>query len=213
MPMRAGATGAMRKNAVRTKMDKQDAAAQRQSMKELNAYMTKYDSSGNKSFERDEMRSIITDRKREITGDSSATVPEEVLDKVMKKYAGADGSIPHDALLKAVSNYESFLRNKVIIEEIFKAVDADKSGDLDKGQIEAFLKEVIRRKNEKLPQEKQYDKEVTEDDVAFVLERCDPDGTNTIDLQEAMEACAKWVDLLKDHRNNQKNGSSACVVL
>ena len=101
-------------------------------------------------------------------------------------------------------------RLQVVLDEIFNASDADGSGDISKAELIGFLTRIVKAKNAKRSADQQFSIEVTDADADWIIAQCDSTKEGTINRDEALEACAQWVELLKTNSSKSAK-SSVCT--
>jgi Ca2+-binding EF-hand superfamily protein len=175
----------------------------------LNSWFESYDKSHTGQFEREELRALLTGLKRKITGDAAAVVRDTMLDKVMKQYATqtigqAEPGVNREDALKAVKKYKALLRTEAELLDLFDAADRDHSGVLTREQLRTFLASATRLKAGK-------DVAIGDEDVDFILARCDLSQEGTINMDEAVPAVATWLSVLPERQASKS--SSACALL
>lgn len=126
---------------------------------------------------------------------------------------GGDDSValPKDHLVKAVSKFRYYLKNKVKIDKIYDQFDTNKSGSLDRGQLKKF----IQSEEDKFKKREAFGVllhlRVSDDDVNYILSDCDMNENGAIDKAEVLSALAKWEELAKAHVEEKKK-SCACLL-
>ena len=109
----------------------------------LDDWFLTYDKSKTGSFERDEMKALLTTIKRDALNDPTAEVKDKLLDRVMTKFGTeGDGGVGVDRFnaANAVKRYQAWLKHETRLQELFDESDKDKSGVLTKEELAAFLK-------------------------------------------------------------------------
>lgn len=79
------------------------------SFENLDAVFAKYDTNADGKLNKDEVRVLLNDMKRETLNDPSAEVKPHILEQVLKKYGGRDQLIDKNELGKVVAKYKKFL--------------------------------------------------------------------------------------------------------
>ena len=198
---RVAAVAAANRKKQQKKLKKLEAkAAQEQAA--IEKWFAAYDVNRDGTLSMDEMRKLLTDVKRKVTGDAEAVVSEDLLKQVVDHSKSSDGAVHGANLLKAIKKYKSLLRETTELRELFVRHDVNESGKLESEQLLALLNEV-------------YAPEVaTEADVEFIFAQCDKNQNGGIDPDELAPAIASWLDIAKDlPPDDGKGGSSMCTVL
>ena len=128
----------------------------------------------------------------------------------MKKYGESPQTsgrielgVPRTKAKEAIRNYHKYLKYEVKVEQMFLVADADQSGVLTRDQLTTLLKNYTDEKGLKV--------EIDDDDLDFIIERCDVSKEGTINVEEAGPALATWMDIAKAKPASGK--SSACALL
>ncbi len=75
---------------------------------ELEKYFAKFDDSHTGRMNRDEMRALLTDVKRNLLDDPSAEVDDQLFEKIEQKFdLSGDGDIERSEVLPAVKRYKA----------------------------------------------------------------------------------------------------------
>ena len=196
----AAANAAVKAKKRREKLEKRALEAEAQ----LDAWFGQYDTNKTGTFDREEMRNVLTDVKRQALGNGADAVRDELLDKIMATYAvvGSPREIGRNEVLTAVKKYRGILKDEAYMRDLFERHDADKSGALPAEQLLALLTEVAKTE---LPH-----KYASQEDVEFVLARADHDKSGSISIDELSTAISTWKEVAKDVT---PESSSTCVLL
>jgi Ca2+-binding EF-hand superfamily protein len=171
----------------------------------IDSWFDKHDVNRNGKMDRDEIKALLTDVKRDATGDPAAEVKPELLDEIMTKFdLSADGEIERPELIPAVRRYKALLKHDAALRRLFAKHDTDKTGVLPPDQLLALLTEVAE--DDELMSS--HSVEYTEADVAFIMDRCDTNGDGVIDFSELGPAVAMWKEAVK----NMDVGKKKCVI-
>lgn len=193
---------------------------ERANEQKVELWFNKYDATNTGKFNKDEMRSLLTEVKREALSDPSAVVREELLDKIVTRYdLSGDGQIERAQLLIAVKKYRALLLHEERLQNLFLEHDVDQSGVLKPEELLPLLKRVARE--DKVANKHRYSQalqqvitNVSEADVEFILARCDKDGSGSVSFEELGPALATWKEASKDIEHKEgKPQSSACALL
>lgn len=124
---------------------------------EFVALFKKYDTDGNGQIDKSELNQFLTDLLAELGHENvKPKVLANVKEKLLEKYDdNFDGMIGMDELEKILPTEENFLmkfRNDTNLTSVdfircYNHYDADKSGYLEKNELEAFLCELLRSKD------------------------------------------------------------------
>jgi len=158
----------------------------------LSEWFDTYDVSHTGAFEREEMKTLLTQVKREVTNDSSAAVKESLLDKVMKKYGStsegrAEKGVARADAQKAVAKYKAWMKYERHLEKLFEKADVDHSGRLSESQLKKLLQQVAL--------EQRFNPKITQEDVDFVMGQIEEEHKGELTLEEAGQAVAIWTDI------------------
>ena len=159
------------------------------------------------TMNKDEMRNLLTEVKRQILGDQ-AVLREENLDAVMAKMdKNGDGEVLREHVLPAIKKYKALLAQSEELSEMFRRHDKDVSGGLDEAQVLTMLQEVGRlEKLSFIPDE---------EDAAWVIKNCDKNQSGSIMLDELKPAISSWLRYERDPQNARQRdaSSSMCSLL
>ena len=148
------------------------AAKRREDEAQLDEWFRVFDSDKSGLMDRNDVGSLLSSIKRELTKDPSTEVTADLLDLIMTKYdRSGDGQLERSELLPAVKKYKSMLQQtleeKAYMLELFERHDADQTKRLTQSELFTLLQELSESKGVPKPS--------VEADVAFVLEECDGD--------------------------------------
>jgi len=147
------------------------------------------------SLDREGVRALLSEVKREMTQDPAAEVKEELLDRIMVPFDGKP--VAHHQLLPAVKRYRAMLQhdlnNALALQQLFDKHDSGRKSSageraLTPEQLLALLKEMAQKEGVAAP---------SEVDVEFVIERCDADHSGTISINELEPAVLTWYESAK----------------
>lgn len=155
---------------------------------EVAGWFRKYDRDANAVLDRDELKSLLEGL--------AGTAPSEKVVNVAwasakpTKVGGTTvQGISKDAASEVVSKVLEYIKQQSTIDPIFEKFDTDGNGVLDEEELLALLQSVATHHN--MPPES-----VTKEDVATVLRLADANGTNVIERDEVLFACARWRNLV-----------------
>ena len=174
-------------------------------------WLSTHDKNASGVFEREEFNQLLADVAPKMlpsAGTWSLNVPTSLIDKFYRDKAGLNVDEVYAALKRCIQ----FITSQSRLEEMFKQVDTDESGSLDKAELKNLLQRGCPA-----------NKTVGDADVQFVLSKCDDNADEKISLDELGPAVACWMEALKQippaETINQSippetpRGSSACVLL
>lgn len=174
---------------------------------QLDEWFNKFDTDGDKHFDRDELAALLTHLN------PGAPPSSDVIDMVMKDATGvytvsldgkpagrkshmydnsgqrsvmqgrANGTIHRDKLVPVVKKYSAYIREQAKIDAVFDKFDTDKSGTLEQSELLPLMKCVCP------------DVEPDEADVKFMLAEVDMDSNEQIDRNELLPLLAVWKEL------------------
>mmetsp|Transcript_96758 Transcript_96758/g.312450 ORF Transcript_96758/g.312450 Transcript_96758/m.312450 type:complete len:213 (+) Transcript_96758:56-694(+) len=176
-----------------------EADAERRRYKKL---LERYDSDTTGKLNKEQMVKLLTDL------DSSTppgTAPsEEELNFIIQcadvsgSWLGfSDGEIDAEEIEEAVVKWSTYTRIRNDLDKTFKKFDKTETGQLNPDELKEFLKEL------------NGGKEVTDEEVKWVLKMSDLSGTGEINKPELMLAAATWYTYVKDG----KKKPGCCAVL
>jgi Ca2+-binding EF-hand superfamily protein len=158
-------------------MNRSKAARRRRLLKE--ELMKRYDVSGQGTLTRDEVKAIMV----KYEGDDFMPTDAQV-EMVMR--VGGDTCKPvltQDQLVAAMAIVKAMADEEKQLDETFDKYDANKSGELDKGQLANLLKDL------------NDGEDVSQEDVELILEQADASGTDSILRAELKPAVMIWFSL------------------
>lgn len=190
----------------------------------LDKWFEAFDSNNDGELNRDELRVLLTDLHPDNPPD------EKMLDHLIERataiesssltLAGrVDGTVGRASAMKTVERYDSYVRQKTKLDEIFGKHDVDQSGLLEKEEVLAMMNEIIK----KTPSLSHITADET--DVDWVIERCDSDDDKKVSREELMSALSLWKELAQkkdaeedalaaeQSKKAAQAKSSACVLL
>jgi Ca2+-binding EF-hand superfamily protein len=197
----------------RLEEQKKEAAAMQQVMmanetfnnaEDRDTWLATHDKDGSGKFERAEFGQLLKDVAKTLlpkADEMTLVVPPAMVDKVYKDKEG----LTVDEIYAALKRCISYIKSQLQLKELFNAVDSDGNGMLNKSELKQLLIKACP------PSRK-----VREADVAFVLEKCDVNGDDCIDINELGLAVACWLEVIKtmpDPGAAEEKKSSACVLL
>ena len=200
----------------RLEAEKKEAAAMKQVMmanetfnnpEDRNKWLQTHDKDGSGMFERSEFGKLLKDVAKTLPPDAdeqTLTVPDAMVDKLYKEKEG----LTVDEVYAALKRCISYIKSQMKLGDLFRAADADGNGMLNKGELKQLLTKACPP-----------GRKVSPADVQFVLEKCDVNGDDCIDMNELGLAVACWLEVLKSLPDpSTVNGvkekkSSACVLL
>lgn len=197
MPNVAGANARKQKLRRRKLEEKADRADQ-----QLTEWLAVHDTSKDGKLDIAEARSLFTQLNYEHRKEGFA-VKESRLKQLMERYAGDDEVLEADEVHRAVKKYKALLKSDDIMEELFKRHDTNKDGKLQRHELTALLKE----------QAKEINVTCSDDDVEFVLSRCNADAAGELQLDDLEYAICVWKERAKELAAAPPEPSSACVLL
>ena len=210
----------------KAKKEKLEARAAAQE-KQIEMWFASHDKSQTGKFDREEMRSLLIEVKRETLNDPSAIVGDRLLDKIVNQFdVSGDGQIERTEVLKAVKKFKAiikheaaFIKHEARLQALLDSFDADKSGSLTSDELLPLLKQVAAM--EEVEGKSRYNATlgmkvaigVGQADVDFVMERCDGDKSGSISLAELEPALATWKEAARHIPQEETQTSAACVLL
>ena len=209
MPRAAGAhhAKAMKDKKKRAELEEKQNAQNVQ----LEEWMSKYDKSGDGSLSIDEFKSLMSDLKRQDTGDSAAVVSDELCERMLKECKTLDdGALSKTELTWTVKKYRALLKYEKKMEELFAKHDLDKNKVLDRQELTNLMSDLATERGVGTP---------SEGDIDFVMGKGDADGSGEISIDELGPAVSTWWEFAKDAKPGPPStprgagGSSACVIL
>ena len=199
MPAGSAAVIARKKQQKRREQLEKKAKAQEA---QIDTLLEKFDHDHTGTLSRDEVKAMLTEVKREVTGDAASIVVDALLDKVLK--ATPDPNVlTRTEVLPAIKKYKAFLKHETGLNQLFERYDTDHDGQLSEDQLLGLLREIAP------PPHKHAD----DADAAFVLSRCDADGSGGISRTELEPAMATWLEVAPTVVPLKDNGSAACSLL
>jgi len=158
-------------------MNRSKAARRRRLLKE--ELLKRYDASGQGTLSKEEVKGLMVKYEGEdfMPTDEQVEMVMRVGGETCKPVLTQDELVAAMAIVKAMAEAEKQL------DETFDKYDANKSGELDKGQLANLLKDL--NEGEEVPQ----------DDVDLILKQADASGTDSILRAELKPAIMVWYTL------------------
>lgn len=119
-----------------------------------------------------------------------------------KNEGGGDG-LTKSALLGAVEKYGEYVRRSKEIDDMFKKFDVNKDGELSRPELKEALQAREKADESGL--------RVDDEDIEFLLAKCDADQGGTIGRSEVLPAIAAWEELRVVKIKKKKK--SMCIIL
>uniref|UniRef100_A0A7S2JL67 EF-hand domain-containing protein n=1 Tax=Haptolina brevifila TaxID=156173 RepID=A0A7S2JL67_9EUKA len=132
---------------------------------------------------------------------------DSIIDLAMRRPEVILGRIPTSAAAEVCGRMCAYIQEHVIIDPIFAKFDRDGSGGLDRADLMPLLKLIAARSNYR---------DVSAEDVDYIVNLCDTDHSQSIEKDEVLVACATWKQLVLAKRlpsQNPKPASRACLIL
>lgn len=152
---------------------------------ERSKWLSTHDKNASGVFERDEFNQLLKDVAPKMlphAGEWSLVVPESLVDKFYRDKTGLNVDEVYASLKRCIH----FIKSQTRLEEMFRQVDNDNSGTLDKAELKSLLQRGCPP-----------NKTVSDADVQFVLSQCDDNDDAMISLEELGPAVACWMEALK----------------
>jgi Ca2+-binding EF-hand superfamily protein len=156
--------------------------------------LTKYDVDGSGTFDKEELRAILTDLDKKHTPDEGS------LEFVMDKLSNMEGEVYSSKIIIVIQKYKNYMKDKDTYDGLFKKHDTDGSGKLEDHQLLAMMKEVARERVD-----------VDHEDLKMLLEITDEDKSGNIEIHEVKAAMAEWNQMIEV--KIEKRRSTFCVLL
>lgn len=177
-----------------------------ESAEERQKWLESHDKDGSGLFESSEFGDLLKDVARSLLPDAderNLKVPDEM---VVKLYKGREG-LTVDEVYAALKRCISYIRSEVRLVELFNAVDTDGNGMLNRSELKSLLEKASPP-----------GRKVSSADVTVVLNKCDVNADENIDLTELSLAVACWIEVIKELPDpnsivTERKKSSACVLL
>lgn len=192
-----GATPQARINAIK-KQQRLNAAREernKQLQQQIESWYSQFDTNRNGVLERDELRALLQHLHPDHAPD------EKMLDWLIERATAIEsfslqlsgslhGAVSRLAISKTVEKYDSVVRQKTRLDEIFGTADVDGSGKLERSEVLAMMNDLAS----KTPSLRHV--RADEADVEWVLESCDMDNDKTsVSREELYQALATWKEL------------------
>jgi len=171
----------------------------------VDGWFEEHDRDGNSVLDKDELKALLED--------VSGSPPN---DKVMQTAwasaeLAADSStmgVKREAIAEVVTRVMAYMKQHETIDPMFDKFDVDGNGTLDRQELKSLLVKVAKGKG--LTADK-----VTDADVNMVLKMSDVNGTNVIERDEVLYACAQWTNLVVGRPDppQEEKTSSVCGIL
>jgi len=196
-PAAIAAVARRRKEALANERRKQKA----ESKAKVDKWFEKFDTNGSGVLERDQLKALFTS-----LNPSGEEPGNEAIDMAMEKAISLDttgdgkadtmGISRHSAEI-VVDKYSNYMKEKTVLDAVFKEFDYNNSGILEPDQLLGLLNKVSP------------DTTVGDEDVEYILSECDKDGKGGISRSEVLSACATW----KMAVQRKQDGKAACCIV
>mmetsp|Transcript_2318 Transcript_2318/g.5185 ORF Transcript_2318/g.5185 Transcript_2318/m.5185 type:complete len:215 (-) Transcript_2318:73-717(-) len=168
--------------------------------------LEKYDADQSGKLNKEQMMKLLTDLETSTPGGHPPT-DEEV--EWIIKYAdtsgswlgSSDGEINATELEAAVVAYLTYVDNRELLDRTFATYDRSKTGKLDKSELKAYLTCL------------NSDQPVSDDEVAWVLEMADVNGSGDLNKPETMMATLEWFTYVETGKMEKKKSGSCCSLM
>lgn len=122
-------------------------------------------------------------------------------------------ALSKEALVSAVTAYGQYVSQTKTIDQVFLKFDKDHNGTLSRQELRQVLQEHERKANRTNQQLIVTHLVVTEEDLDWILDPSDADGTGTISHAEYLPALAAWEELAQAKIQTQHESLSCCIIL
>lgn len=150
------------------------------------------DKDGNGTLDREELKQLMQELHNKSVND------DEVEYLMVKFDTSNNGGIERKEMEKMLFQWQTYVQALPEVEAFFTKYDTDGSGRIEPDELKKLLTEL----NE--------GNVVTDEDVAWVMERADVTGNGAITKMEMKRALALWYDLDEDHK---KSSLSKCCTI
>ena len=148
---------------------------------QVEGWFAKFDTDNSQTLDREELRKLLTHLNPDYPPD------ESILNLLMaKNRESSAGIITKDTVVRTVQKFNTYLRDKETLDQLFEQFDNDRSGVLEPAELLPLLKTWAPAVL------------ASEDDVFFVLEHCDLDGDGMIERSELLPMLAMWKEIALD---------------
>jgi Ca2+-binding EF-hand superfamily protein len=118
------------------------------------------------------------------------------------------GAMAKKALVSSVEKYGEYINNVKKIDEVFQKYDRHRTGYLSRKELMSMLQDY-EKKSDRISKGLVIRLMVTEEDIDWILQECDSDGTGQISHAEYLPAVAAWEQLAQMKVEDNDN----CIIL
>jgi Ca2+-binding EF-hand superfamily protein len=118
------------------------------------------------------------------------------------------GAMAKKPLVSSVEKYGEYINSVQKIDEVFKKYDRHRTGYLSRKELMRMLQDY-EMKSDRLSKGLVIRLMVTDEDIDWILQECDSDGTGQISHAEYLPAVAAWEQLAQMKAADQDN----CIIL